>query len=242
MTIISGHQRLKACKDLNMKLVPVMIREDIIDEDDKLKKLLIANFGRLKNSPVKQGKVYEEYEKLRGVRQGSANKKGSIVGETISLTQDQIAKELGVDVRTIQNLKRLQTLIPDFQELISEGKITATTGYKVLARLSEEEQLKLIKSLDITERFTQREVQVYVDELKDLELKNIGLIQQMDKMRKDMESGETGKEEVVSEAVSEKSKNYEDTKKLVDILKDENEKLSVLDRGELIQKVVVWAT
>lgn len=74
MTVISGHQRLKACKDLGINLVPVMIREDLINEDDKVKTLLVANFGRLKNDPIKQAKVYKEYEKICGVRQGSAGK------------------------------------------------------------------------------------------------------------------------------------------------------------------------
>lgn len=36
MTIISGHQRYKACKDLGINLVPVIIREDLVDEDEKL--------------------------------------------------------------------------------------------------------------------------------------------------------------------------------------------------------------
>ena len=50
MTIISGHQRYKAAKDLGIKIVPVRIREDLIDEDKKLKTLLAANFGRNKNN------------------------------------------------------------------------------------------------------------------------------------------------------------------------------------------------
>jgi len=48
MTVISGHQRLKACKDLGIKLVPIMIREDLTDENDKLKVLLVANLGEIK--------------------------------------------------------------------------------------------------------------------------------------------------------------------------------------------------
>lgn len=40
--------------------------------------------------------------------------------DKMSLTQEQIANELGVDVRTIQRLKKLQTLSPDLQQLIEE--------------------------------------------------------------------------------------------------------------------------
>lgn len=37
MTIVSGHQRLKACEDLGIKKVPVIIREDLDDEDEKVR-------------------------------------------------------------------------------------------------------------------------------------------------------------------------------------------------------------
>ena len=98
MTIISGHQRYKACKDLGINLVPVIIREDLVDEDEKLKKLLATNFGREKNDPVKQGRVYEKYEKLRGIQHGGDRKSNGQFDRLIS--QEQIAKELGTDVRT----------------------------------------------------------------------------------------------------------------------------------------------
>lgn len=146
MTIISGHQRLKACKELNFKTVPVIINDNLDDEDEKLKKLIAANFGRLKNDPIKQAKLLKEYEKLSGVRQGSAYKKAE-PNYSVQLTQENIAKQLGVSVDTLQNIKRLTTLLPEFQDIISSGDITATTGYKVLAKLSEEEQQKLLSEL-----------------------------------------------------------------------------------------------
>jgi ParB-like chromosome segregation protein Spo0J len=133
--------------------VPVIIREDLTDEDEKLKKLLVANFGRSKNDPVKQGRVYKEYETLRGVQHGGARPDNRVL-----VTQADIAKELGISVSHLQEIKRLQTLSPDLQDLISEGKITATTGYKVLAKLSPEEQEELIQSMDATNKVTQKEL------------------------------------------------------------------------------------
>lgn len=50
---VSGHQRLKACKELGFKSVPVIIKDDLVDEDEKLKKFIAANFGRSKNDPIK---------------------------------------------------------------------------------------------------------------------------------------------------------------------------------------------
>ena len=144
MTIISGHQRYQASKDLGIQLIPVIIKEDLIEEDEKLKKLLATNFGRLKNDPVKQGRVFGEYEKLCGVRQGSAGKI-SLERQNVAPTQEQMAKGLGVDVRTLQRLKQLQTLSPDLQELISDGTVKYTTALSVWSKLSQEEQSKLIE-------------------------------------------------------------------------------------------------
>lgn len=64
------------------------------------------------------------------------------------ITQVDIAKQLGVDETTLRNIKHLSTLSPDLQEIISSGQITPTTGFKVLARLSEEEQQQLITGID----------------------------------------------------------------------------------------------
>ena len=165
MTIISGHQRLKACRELGYKTVPVIIQDSIEDDDDKLRKLIAANFGRLKNDPIKQSKLITEYEKLCGVRQGSAGKVSLDGNNSPRLSQSDIAKQLGVDETTLRNLKRLQTLSPDLQEIISSGQITPTTGFKVLAKLSESEQQQLLSTLPAAQKLTQNQVQEYVDQL-----------------------------------------------------------------------------
>ena len=63
-------------------------------------KLIETNFGRIKNNAIKQAKWIEEYEKLKGVRQGSAYQKADR-NYSGQLRQEDIAKELGVDTSTI---------------------------------------------------------------------------------------------------------------------------------------------
>lgn len=159
MTIISGHQRLKACKELGYKSVPVIIKDDLEDEDEKLKKLIAANFGRLKNDQVKQGKLIKEYERLCGIKQGRKT-------ENFSVSQEDIAKQLGVDARTLRNLKKLAELPQEFQDMISNGAITASTGYLVISKLSENEQLALLEKLPAAQKLTQAQVQEYIDRIK----------------------------------------------------------------------------
>lgn len=170
MTIISGHQRYRAAQELGLAKVPVVMDYDLENEDEKLVQLIAANFGRMKNDPVKQGRWIAEYERLRGVRHGGSRQNNSVL-----ITQDDIAAELGVDKTTLQNLKRLSTLLPEIQEIISDGRISATTGFKLVARLSEDEQHELLSLLPEAQRFTQSQVQEYVDQIRGLEAKNASL-------------------------------------------------------------------
>lgn len=173
MTIISGHQRYRAAQELGLDKVPIIIKEDINDDDDKDLSLIISNFQR-SIDPIKRGKWIAEYERLRGVRQGSAFQKAG--GNNFrQVSQEDIAAELGVDTRTLRNLKSLNTLLPELQDIISEGRISATTGFKLIARLSEDEQHELLSLLPEAQRFTQSQVQEYVDQIRGLEAKNASL-------------------------------------------------------------------
>ena len=180
MVIVSGHQRYRAARELGMTQVPVIVDESLLDEDEKLAQLIASNFGRMKNDPVKQGRWIKEYERLRGVRHGGDRKSN---GNNFRLiTQDDIAKELGVDARTLRNLKQLNALLPELQDIISEGRINATTGYKLIAKLSEEEQQHLLEVLPAAESFTQKQVQKYVDQIQGYEAQVAKLTAEKEKM------------------------------------------------------------
>ena len=120
MTIISGQQRLKACRELGYKTVPVIIQESILDDDDKLRKRIASNFGRSKNNPIKQSKLVSEYEKLCGVTQGRQKN-----GNNLRISQEDIAKQSGADSSDLRRLKQLQktTLTADdVQSIMGCGK------------------------------------------------------------------------------------------------------------------------
>ena len=51
-TVINGHQRLRACRELQLEMVPIITRQDVTTEDEKLVALVAADYGRLKSGEV----------------------------------------------------------------------------------------------------------------------------------------------------------------------------------------------
>lgn len=166
MTIISGHQRYKAAKDLGIKMVPVCIREDLIDEDKKLRVLLAANFGRTENDEAKQRKVIVEYVRLCGYSPNGDRSTECQNGTRITL--DEIAAQLGTTKRSLQRALSIERNLTDsMKELLDTGIISKTLAADTISSLSPQEQEELISSLDTTKRITQKEMQKYIDEIKE---------------------------------------------------------------------------
>ncbi len=167
MTIVSGHQRYKAAKELGIKMVPVQIREDLIDDDKKLRVLLAANFGRKKNSEAKKRKIAVEYVKLCGYKRGDNQWTDP---EGLSSKKMPLAA-IAVNLHTSEtNLKRMlridRNLTEDMKNLLDGGTISTKFAADTVARLSPEEQEQLISSLPVTEKLTQKKVQEAIDKMK----------------------------------------------------------------------------
>lgn len=141
MTVISGHQRLKASRDLGFETVPIIIRQDIKTEEDKMAVLLATNFGRPDDAKKKR-KIADEYSKLRGIKGGGRKK---LSDNRKVMTQAEIAKELGVSVSTLNEMLDIERkLTPEFKDMLDAGMFTETTASKILVKLSPEIQEKLI--------------------------------------------------------------------------------------------------
>lgn len=145
----------------------MIIREDLTEENAKLKVLLAANFGRTKNDPVKQRKVAVEYVNLCGFK-GSGNPNQLVHNGLISLKD--IAKQLNLSETSLKKLLLIERkLTPEVKQLLDNGLFTKTTASELLVKLSPEEQEELISTLDITKKYTQKQIQEYVDKLKEKE-------------------------------------------------------------------------
>ena len=123
-----------------MKIVPIRIREDLIDEQKKLKVLLAANFGRSKNDESKQRKVAVEYVKLCGYRNGG-DRKSESHNETLKLSLNEIASQLGTSRANLARALSIErNLTEPMKQLLDDGVISKTVASDVVSSLSENEQ------------------------------------------------------------------------------------------------------
>lgn len=172
MTIISGHQRVRAAKELGMKLVPIKIDEDLQDDNSKLRALISNNFGRRKNDPTKDRKALATYVELKGYRNGEIGKnhfQDSQNEKAEKFTLDEIAKELNMSKANLTRALSIErNLTEPMKQLLDDGVISKTVASDVIASLSENEQEELISKLDVTQKYTQKQIQQYINEINQL--------------------------------------------------------------------------
>ena len=134
MTIISGHQRYKTAKELGLKMVSIRIREDLIDEDKKLKVLLAANFSRPKNDEANQRKVAAEYVRLCGYEHGGSRNSSGQLDHLEILSE--IATKFGMSEKSLRRAISIENnLTEPMKELLDTGVISKTLATDVIAGL-----------------------------------------------------------------------------------------------------------
>ena len=189
--IVSGHQRVRACKELGIETVMCDVHT-YNNDDEILQDLLETNIrqrGDVGGSAKKVGLRIKELERIYGIKQGGSGFYGNRHtennietpnnSETLK-TQEQLAKEMGFSVDTLNNYKKLTEMIPELEELVDTGIATPTTALAIMRNLSEEEQLEMISSLDTTKKITQKQVQQYINKIKELESREPKIIDNTD--------------------------------------------------------------
>lgn len=172
MVIVSGHQRIRACRELGISTVDCEIRK-YNSEDDILKDLIEINIrqrGDIGGSAKKTGKRIQEldriYENTRGGdRKSNPNNYGL-------MSHDKMANLMGISVSTLENYKMLADMIPELDELVSTGVVTKTTALAIMRNLSEQEQKEFIDSIQTDKKYTQKqmdeEIQKYKNRISEL--------------------------------------------------------------------------
>lgn len=145
--VVSGNQRLRGAKALNLQEVPYEIRDysdkDGISKDDWiLKELIETNLmqrGKGNLNDIKLANCIFELKRIYGIRHGNNQFKGEENNSTPKKTQTQLASEMGLTVRQMNNLVKLHDLIPEFKVLVEKKQLTSSAATQ-LGYLSLENQ------------------------------------------------------------------------------------------------------
>jgi ParB-like chromosome segregation protein Spo0J len=246
LVIVSGHQRVRACRELNKLQIPCRTvhyddynestsnnKEDLILEDLISTNILQRGIGNI--NPMKMAKCIVELERIYDIKNGGDRKSNNIRSDRNNFdlikTQKNLAENIGIDQRQLSNYKKLLSLIPELQEMVESEEITPTVAYSVWAKLSPEDQGKLFEKIgkDKITELTQKETQKYIDEINKIKQEKLeGKIKSLEK-----ENDILGKEkkELQSKINKMKGNNKETTQECQDLnikLKeviDEKEKL-----------------
>jgi ParB family chromosome partitioning protein len=123
--IVAGERRWRAAASAGLKTIPAIVR--------KLSDLESAEWSVTENLQREDLNAMEKGWSLRSLLQ------------TFALTQDQVAKRLGIDRSSVANLIRLTELEPEIAELIVTGKLTAGHGKALLMMKPGDERVRVAR-------------------------------------------------------------------------------------------------
>lgn len=227
--IISGHQRIRACKLLGIEEVPAHVihyTEEELERRKDVKDLIESNLKQRvpgNSNPVKLGRCFAFLDEYYGVKEGRPKKVPN--NSVVSKTQKELADESGISVDTIQNYKRIASAIPEIQDLVETGKVSPTTALSILRQLPEDEQKKLALAVAGTEeKVTNSQVQELINRLQTAE---------RDLAEKDKKISELENREPIVEKIEVEPEDYKQLKR---DLKKETKMVGALRQDLNIEK------
>lgn len=210
MRVVSGNQRVRACKELGIEMINAEVAH-YKSEEDIIRDLIEINIrqrGVIDDSEIKIGRRMKFLERYYGVEHGN-NQFSNPNNSESSKTQKQLADESNMSVDTMQNYIKLAEMIPQMQELVETGIVSKTTALAIVKRLPEFQQKELAEQLSADDKKkSQREVQQYID-----------MIAEKDRKIKELESREPEVKTVVKEVVPDDYEDLKEQAKMADIHK-----------------------
>ncbi|MGE5683138.1 MAG: ParB/RepB/Spo0J family partition protein [Bacillota bacterium] len=145
--LISGERRLRACREIGYKEIPAYI----IKVDTKEAMLALALIENIQREKLNAIEVAQAYKRLM---------------EECSLSQEEIAEQVGKDRTTITNSIRLLKLPHEVQESIVKEQISAGHARALINIADEKLQLEMLHKI-ISENLSVRKVEGLVKKILD---------------------------------------------------------------------------
>ena len=145
--IIAGHNRRNCAKEIVIKKLPCIVKQNLTD-DEALIYLIDTNLcTRETLSTMERARAYRlKYDTYK-----KGNIKATIIDEVekdnLGTVRAKIIKEEKMSNGNVQRYLRLTYLIPEFQQLIEEGKISKKAGEQI-SFLPQEEQTLLFRIIN----------------------------------------------------------------------------------------------
>lgn len=136
--LIAGERRLRAANLLNIKEIPIIVRE--AEDQDSLELALIENIQRQGLNPIEEAHAYQ------------------YLIDKFKVTQEKISNGLGKARVTITNTLRLLRLPQEIQEEIKKGRISFAHG-KTLLEIEDANQQRRLAQEIISKGLSVRELE-----------------------------------------------------------------------------------
>ena len=145
--IIAGHRRKYACRKLDIKLIPSIVRE--LSREDAIIEMVDSNLQRECILPSEKARAYKMKMDAMKRKAGRPSKENSApleqnFGKT---TRDMLAADSPDNSEQIRRYVRLTELTPELLEFVDEGKIGMRPAVE-LSYLQEEEMRDLVDYID----------------------------------------------------------------------------------------------
>jgi ParB family chromosome partitioning protein len=137
--LVAGERRWRAAQLAGLERVPALVRE--IAPQRLLELALVENIQRADLSPIEEGLAYEALKR------------------EFNLTDEVIARRVGKGRVAVTNARRLLGLIPEAQQALLDGAISAGHGRAILIVEQQEHQsalLEAIRSQELSVRAAER--------------------------------------------------------------------------------------
>lgn len=180
--IVSGHRRKRACELAGIKTIPVLVRD--LDNDEATILMVDSNLQQRDDiPPTERGRAYQM--KLEALKhQGKRHDLTSAHDEQkLGWAIEQVADDAGKSRAQVQRYIRLNSLEPELQEMVDEGRLALTPAVE-LSYLSPSDQKDVAIALEETQ--------------------NTPSLSQAQRIRKMSESGEATREKLTDIMMEEK--------------------------------------
>lgn len=156
--IVSGHQRIRAAKELGIAEVDV-IQYDYQSEDDVLRDLIELNIkqrGVMADSETKAGRRFKELKRIYGVQHGGDRKSSAQVASLKSF--EQLAEENGISKSKMNRTIQVADSDPKLQDWNVSGKISGDTIRYMMSQLSPQEREEFYANNEDVEKIRKKDV------------------------------------------------------------------------------------